>query len=239
MTPSVTRLVQEIERLHAAAADSAGAEAQIEEYLHRELRSLDREEQERILAALQRAFAPAPGAGAEEAIARFCSLLLGREVSAAELSSEDRAERLVEALDTVFRNLDELVLAMNTTMVEAGEDGETIRHIAGRRMEDDRSGISLEEYLERIRAAFLVSHQAFRFAAREMVAKILRELDPEQPESRGDSGFRFGMMKKAGSRERWTQAFNNVKTWYDSGRCMEEFRREFEKQCLRLSREGR
>ena len=66
MTPSVTRLVQEIERLHAAAADSGEAEERIEEYLQHELQSLDSGQQQRVLAALQQAFAPVPAACAED-----------------------------------------------------------------------------------------------------------------------------------------------------------------------------
>ncbi|GEM_PF-309775 len=238
MSVQLAGLVREIGRIHAAAGDRGRAEARIEEYLQRQLRNLDEEERQQLLAALEQAFAPAGGGGLQgESLARFCSLLLGRELTPADISSEEMMARLARALETVLESLNELVLTINTTLLDEGADGETIHHLIGRELGGGQAGVSLDEYVGRIKTAFLVSHQAFRLAAQEMAGTMLERLDPDR--LGGGTGFRFGPMKKAEAWERYRQAFTNCKKWYDSGRCLEEFLREFEKQCRLLVQNNR
>ncbi|MCD4786772.1 MAG: hypothetical protein K8R09_00970, partial [Desulfobacterales bacterium] len=82
--------------------------------------------------------------------------------------------------------------------------------------------------------AFLIAHQAFKEAAHTEVGEILHELEPDQIKTAGSGGFKFGPFQKAEFFEVYEKKFYTCKKWFDSGRFMEKFLREFEKNSQKL-----
>jgi hypothetical protein len=167
----------------------------------------------------------------EEVLTRVCSLLLGRKVSMDDLSSSELLEKLAESLNTIFNTLNQLISVINMTFTGEGSAEQTIRQVIGFRLEGEAEGSSLETYLGQISNAFLTSQQSFKEAAYAKVKQVLSVLDPEKLAAEVGRGLKFGPMKKAEMFEIYEHRYEKIQKWFSSGRFMEDFLREFEKNC--------
>ena len=175
----------------------------------------------------------------DEVLTRICSLLLGRKVSTDDLSSSELIEKLAESLNTIFNTLNQLISVINMTFTGEGSPEQTIRQVIGFRLEGEGQGRSLETYLGQISNAFLTSQQSFKEAAYAKVKQVLSVLDPEQLAAEVGRGLRFGPLKKAEMFEIYVQRYEKIQKWFSSGRFMEDFLREFEKNCqTKFGKEG-
>ncbi len=244
MQPIIEQLAIEIR--HIYEQDKAGARISIEDYLDRQLQGFDYSAKKQLISLLKETFPPLvePENLSEtylhqEYLQRFCSLILGKTLSPAELSSPESLERLSQSLNTIFDSLNQLVHSIRIALFLENKIEETIRHVIGSSLNSEETSISLEQYLGEIKSAFFLSHQAFKSTAGKMIDRILQELDPEQLALNDSGGFMFGTMRKAHSFDRYKQVFENCKQWHDSGRSMEDFLKEFEKECQILSKQSR
>jgi hypothetical protein len=167
----------------------------------------------------------------EEVLTRVCSLLLGRKVSMDDLSSSELLEKLADSLNTIFNTLNQLISVINMTFTGEGSPDQTIRQVIGFRLEGEGQGRSLETYLDQISNAFLTAQQSFKEAAYAKVKQVLAVLDPEQVAAEVGKGLKFGPMKKAEMFEIYEERYGKIQKWFSSGRFMEDFLREFEKNC--------
>ena len=99
------------------------------------------------------------------------------------------------------------------------------------RAEGEGEGRSLEAYLDQISNAFLTAQQSFKEAAYAKVKQVLAVLDPEQLASELGKGLKFGPMKKAEMFDIYEERYEKIQKWFSSGPFMEDFLREFEKNC--------
>lgn len=204
----------------------------IETLVRQRLEGLDPEQRLAALKRLKGRFGPTgtPAGNDGDALSRVFSLLLGLEVSREDLSSAELLEKLAESLNTVFDMLNELVGVINMTLTGRGAGEETIRQVIGFQIEGQQRTQSLQAYLGQIKTAFLVAQQAYQRAARQKVRQILDELDPEKRAKEKGGGLKFGPLRKAELFDTYTEKFGTVRRWFESGRFMDEFLREFEKQ---------
>ncbi len=237
---SPEQLADEIKRIYSS--DPLQAETLIETYLEKGLSMLSAPERLILLKKLTAEFRSASFGTSgnekrmdEEVLSRVSSLLLGRKVSQADLSSTEFLQRLAESLNTIFDTLNQLVSVINMTLLGERTGEETIRHLIGSHLEGEGQTKSLEGYLGQIKKAFLIAQQAYKKAAHTVVDKILLELDPVQIARTDSGGLKFGPLRKAEFYEIYEGNFHRCKKWFESGRFMEEFLREFEKNCQKLS----
>jgi hypothetical protein len=208
----------------------------VEAYLKEQMAGLDRQSRLDVLQSVvdrwQGACLPAmAGESVDDVLTRVCSLLLGRRVSMDDLTSGELLEKLAESLNTIFNTLNQLISVINMTFTGEGSPEQTIRQVIGFRLEGEGQGSSLETYLGQISQAFLTSQQAFKEAAYAKVRQMLRVLDPEQLATETGKGLKFGPLKKAEMFELYAHRFEKIHKWFSSGRFMEDFLREFEKNC--------
>ena len=222
-------------QLEAQADFSADAEA-VEAYLDEQMAGLDRRSRLDILRSVIERWEVCgrpsmAGESVDEVLTRVCSLLLGRKVSMDDLTSSELLEKLAESLNTIFNTLNQLISVINMTFTGEGSPEQTIRQVIGFRLEGEGQGNSLETYLGQISQAFLTSQQAFKEAAYAKVRQMLRVLDPEQLAAETGKGLKFGPLKKAEMFDLYAHRFEKIHKWFSSGRFMEDFLREFEKNC--------
>ena len=140
-------------------------------------------------------------------------------------------EKLAESLNTIFNTLNQLISVINMTFTGEGSPEQTIRQVIGFRLEGEGQGGSLETYLGQISNAFLTSQQSFKEAAHTKVRQVLEVLDPEKLAAEAGKGLKFGPLKKAEMFEIYENRYRKIHKWFTSGRFMEDFLREFEKNC--------
>ncbi len=235
---SIERLTDEIRTLYRS--NPHRAERLMEAYLQETLKDLPPEERIALLETLIQRLDISPAPPGKEAFlqsqefSRLLSLLLGERSSAVDLSSAELLEKLALSLNTIFDTLNEMIRLIDTTLLGKKPELETIRHIIGSQLESEVQSNSLQNYLARIREAFLISHKAFQEAAQIKFGEILKELGPERFESEPIGGFKVGPLRKAELFERYKERFQTFRKWFESGRFKEELLREFEKACQRL-----
>ncbi len=234
-TPS--NLTEDILRIYQS--NPTRAERLLEDYLEESLKDYPLSEKIAILEDLLRQFELPPSREIRKEVpleskefSRLFSLLFGERISEIDLSSPELLEKLAQSLNTIFDSLNEVIQVINQALLGRKPELETIRHIIGSQLEggEERGG-SLQNYLSRIKEAFLLAHKAFQEAAHTKVAEILKEFYPESLESEGMKGLRFGPFRKAELFERYREKYQSFKKWFDSGRFDEELLREFEKIC--------
>jgi hypothetical protein len=175
----------------------------------------------------------------EAVLSQACSLLLGRTVTMDDLTSSEMLEKLAESLNTIFNTLNQLISVINMTFTGEGSPEQTIRQVIGFRLEGEGQSNSLETYLGQISSAFLTSQQSFKEAAYAKVKQVLSVLDPEQLAAETGKGLKFGPLKKAEMFELYEQRYEKIRKWFSSGRFMEDYLREFEKNCqTKFGKEG-
>lgn len=222
--------IDDLRKIYASSPQNASD--LIEEYLESTLGHLSMPERISALKALDCKLNPSAGDETpKEIIDRIVPLLLGRDVCREDLSSSELLERLAGSLNTIFDIMNQLIGVINQTLGGSGVGEETIRQVIGSDIECESSERPLEEHLGQIQKAFLKTHQSFKEAALVTVGKILGELDPRKISSEPGSSLKFGPLKKAESFDIYEERFSKFKKWFDSGRFMEDFLREFENTC--------
>ncbi len=183
--------------------------------------------------------APQYDATADKAVlTRMFSLLLGREVTADDLSSAQMLERSSQSLNTIFDALNQLIGVIDKTLSgSAGQGEQTIRHFIGSHLGGQDQTQSLEAHLGRISEAFLTTQEAFKKAAHSKVAQILQTLDPDKIAAERSGGLKFGPLRKAEDYDILKEKIDRIQRWFDSGRFMDDYLREFEKNCQGFNRQ--
>ena len=217
----------------------------VEAYLAEQMAEMDDSQRidalRSVIAGMGRTCTPmASSDDADEAVlSQVCSLLLGRNVTMDDLTSSEMLEKLAESLNTIFNTLNQLISVINMTFTGEGSQEQTIRQVIGFRMEGEGKSNSLETYLGQISSAFLTSQQSFKEAAYAKVKQVLSVLDPEQLAAETGRGLKFGPLKKAEMFDIYEQRYEKIRKWFSSGRFMEDFLREFEKNCqTKFGKEG-
>ncbi len=231
---SIEKLIEGISKIYASSPMDASRA--IENYLSAELKDMTPRQRISTVQELTTRFLPASNTvrSEKELIGRVVRLVLGRTAGGDDLSSPEILERLALSLNTVFDIVNELIGVINTTFATCRDGNETIRQVIGENLEGQSPYQPLEEHLGQIKKAFLVTQQAFKIAATSSAEKILTELDPQNISSKTGGSLKFGPLKKADSFEVYEQTFQEFKKWYESGRFMDDFLREFEKNCQKL-----
>jgi hypothetical protein len=166
--------------------------------------------------------------------ARLVSLILGRKVAVTDLSPTELSEKLVQAMNTIFDTLNDIVEMIQINLLGQKAEQETIRQIIGSQMGSGPTDNSLQNYLDQIREAFLVAHKAFRTAAVAVTQDLLFEMDPEKIAAASEGKLKFGPLRKAELFDLYKEKFGICKGWLESGRVLEGFLREFEKACQKI-----
>jgi hypothetical protein len=214
-------------------SDPARAEALIEAYLEQRLKGRNDGGLATLLGhfGTVRPQVAAVERPAGEASTRLFALLLGKNLSSADLSSPALMEKLADSLNTVFDTLNRIIAVINGTLMGREASGETIRMIIGSHLEGGHELSSLQEYLDQIQKAFLVAHDGFKQAVQQKLGEILGELDPDRMAGASTRGLKFGPLWKAELFDAYQQAFATCRQYYQSGRLVEDVMREFEKAC--------
>jgi len=237
----VNELAHEVRDLYAQ--DPAGAPQGIESLLKERLAGHTSKEGGVVIEKLIQRFSDAPkeaGSVDNHAMTRVFSLLLGRKVEPDDLSSTELLERLAQSLNTIFDALNRLISVINMSFSGASESGDqTIRQFIGFHLEGGDQTKTLEDYLGQINHAFLMTHEAFKNAARTKVEQILHAIDPGAIAVERGTGLKIGPLRKAEDFDNLKGKIERIRKWFDSGRFMEDFLREFEKNCKAFDRKDR
>jgi hypothetical protein len=233
------QLVQELRTIYAQAPEAAAA--RIQAHITARLAGLSPDEGRQVLLHVQAQLPPAvrraPEVMESDTATQVFSLILGRKITAADLSSGALIERLAHSLNTIFNELNSLVGVINSTFSGGAEETElTIRQVIGSHIGGDDQTKPLEEYLGQIRQAFLTTQEAFKKAAHTKVGQILQSLDPEKLAAERSGGLKIGPLRKAEDYDLLKSKIDRIQKWFDSGRFTEDFLREFEKNCHALAR---
>ncbi len=241
----IDQLATEVWQLFVS--DTQNAEARIEDFLKDRFSELPEGDRlkvlEKLVAEFEGVAPPQPEALSvdNELMNQIASLLLGKQVLPSELSSEELGRRLAESLNTIFDSLNRLTAVINKTLMSGAEPGagpdRTIRQVIGSHLEGGAPAQSLESHLGRISHAFLTVQRAFKETARSQVERILDEIKPERINAESGNKLKFSPFRKAEAYAIYVEKYDRIRRWFESGRFMEEFLREFEKKCQRLERE--
>lgn len=230
------------EQIKAVYADTA-QEGAIEAHLDAVLANLDKNSRREVLDRLIQDFEHDTGVtnstqenmGIDDhVLARVIKLLLGRNVSQADMNSDELLESLAESINTVFEALNQLIGTINTTLMGKQDSDQTIRQVIGYHLEGAGHGRTLDSYIGQIGKAFFESQQASKRAAHAKVKEIIRELSPENI-ARDSGASRLSPMKKSKYYDEYLNKFEKIEQWFESGRFMESFLREFERNCQKIS----
>ena len=244
---SYQSLKRELKAVYANNTD-AGA---IEAHLNKVLADLDKDSRQEVLDRLIQEFEhgtpamPRSPITAEDStqenmtigdhvLARVIKLLLGREVSQADMNANEFLESLSESINMVFEALNQLISTVNITLVGKQDSDQTIYQAVGYHLEGAGHGRTLDRCIRQIDKAFYESLQASRRAAHAKVKEIINELNPENI-VRDAMATRLNPMRKSKYYDEYVHKFEKIENWFVSGRFMEYFLREFEKNCQTIS----
>lgn len=236
----IDQLASEVWRLYTSG--DANAEADIEAFLKNKFSHLTDSERLKVLEKLVVEFEgaaqqqrPAAMRLDRDLMVQISALLLGKQVFRSNLSPEELAERLSDSLNTIFNSLNHLIGVINKTLGGGSDNDKTIRQVIGSQLEEAASSTPLEAHLGQINKAFLTVQRSFKETALNQTLRILGEIDPEQIARESRPGWKIGPFRKADCFESYTEKFERIKRWIDSGSFMEGFLREFEKKCQDLT----
>ena len=221
-------------------SDLSQAEILIENYLEQQLRdSPPSEKMDRVMQLAQQFKSHSPVNETtfnleSKELSRLVSLLLGNEIFKTDLSSGELTEKLAKSLQTIFDTLNKIISVIQTSLFGETVKFETIRHVIGNNLDKEGGTEPLQNYLDQIKNAFLVSHKAFQQSANAKVKQLLDELDPDRISESAKGGLKFGAFRRAELFDIYKDKFQTCKGWVDSGRFRNEMLREFEKECLKL-----
>jgi hypothetical protein len=234
----IDRLANEIRNIYIS--DKNQSEKQIEKFLSNRFKELNGPETLNVLNQLITEFDSRHPNRIDNLsmdngiMSRTFSFLLGRDVPRTDLSSTELLERLAESLNTIFDSLNQLINVINMTLTGETAGDQTIRQVIGFHLEGEGQGKSLESYIGQINKAFLTVQRSFKKTAQIIVGQILEEIDPDQISTQEGGGLKLGPFRKAEYYEIYEEKFRKIKKWFESGRFMEDFLREFEKNCQNL-----
>jgi hypothetical protein len=222
-------------------ADPNNAHQRIESMLKSRLADYSAQESRKgIQQIIQRYRSPNKAAGAvgNEVMPRVFRLLLGRRVTPDDYSPTELLERLAESLNTIFDSLNQLIGVINMSFCgDTCSKDQTIRQFIGFHLEGEDQTQPLEDYLGKISQAFLTTHEAFKKSAHKLIEQLLLDLDTQQVAKERGLGLKIGPLRKAEDYEIIKEKIDCIRKWFYSGRCMEDFLREFEKNCQSLTRQ--
>lgn len=238
------------EQLKAIYANNADAGA-IETHLNKKLANLDENNRREVLDKLIQAFEldtmakPLSPIDAERPtqenmaiddhfLARVIKLLLGRNVFQTDMDSDELQESLAESINSVLEALNQLSSTINTTLVGKQDSDQPIRQVIGYHLEGASHGQPLDIYISQIDKAFRESQQASRQAFYAKVEEILNQLSPEKI-AQNAGASKLSPMKKSKYYDEYVHKFEKIEKWFESGRFMESFIREFERHCQKIS----
>ncbi len=221
-------------------ADPSSGQQTIDAYVKEVLAERPPEEARAIIEEVMQSFSadsePIELLADKELLTRVFGLLLGRKVTLDDLTSGELLERLAKSLNTIFNALNELISVINMTFAGGEGTGEqTIRQFIGFHLEGEDQTQSLEAYLGKINDAFLTTQKASKAAVQTKVGQILNALDPSKLAAERSGGLKIGPMRKAEDFDILKEKIERIRRWYDSGRFMEEYSREFEKSCQKFN----
>lgn len=170
----------------------------------------------------------------DHVLGRVIKLLLGRDIDTVDLNSDELLESLAESINTVFESLNQLISVINTTLMGKQDSDETIRQVIGYHLEGSRQTKTLESYIGQIGKAFFASQEASKKAAHAKVTQILEELSPEKIKKESGASM-LSPMRKSRYYEEYELKFKKFEEWFESGRFMDSFLREFERNCQKIS----
>jgi hypothetical protein len=235
---SMEAMASGLRKIHHDKGDAA--EPAVQAYLEKELGSLSVEDRIQALDHLienvreghgqQRV----PGALDTDLLSKLFSMLLGERIGKVDVASEKVIERLAHSLNTVFDSLNELIGGINVTLMGKVSGTETIRFVIGSQLEQKDESRSLESYVDQIKEAFAIAHQAFQDAAMTKMREILGELDPRKIEESAEGGLKFGPLRKAELFEIYQDKHRTLRNWLETGLLSEALLREFERICQKL-----
>jgi hypothetical protein len=234
-SPLVEELLEALRSTYKA--DEEEAPRHVEALLQDRLAEFSFEQRLAIVKQLLSKVAPAgeqsPTPGDTQLVTKVFSLILGKKVTPDELSSAELLERLAQSLNTIFDALNELIGVINTTLSAGDSSGEqTIRQFISFHLEGGDQTKPLEDYLGQINKAFLTTQNAFKNAAQIKMKQVLETLDPKKISAeRGQGGLKIGPLRKAEDYDILVEKIKRIQRWFESGRFMEDFLREFEKNC--------
>jgi hypothetical protein len=227
------KLADDIRRIFAA--DPEQAETEIENYLLSQMGSLPKNQRVETLGQLAERFegvSSQPTDEEQQVLSQLFSLVLGKKITPQDLSSGELVQRLAESLNTIFDALNRLVGLIQSTFAGQEETEQTIRKFIGFQFQGAADpNKSLEAYLGQISHAFLVAHQGSQGAAHDVAGRILKELDPAKFDENRKRGLKFGPLRKAELFDHYRDRYDICRKWFESGRFIQDFRREFEKHC--------
>lgn len=226
--------------LHLYQDNPEGAESVIADFLKTRLDTLDPPEQTAVLDTLIQRFEASELKGESPCLTdshilkKICEQFLGRDIALDSLEPDELLRKLADAINTVFDSLNQLISTINVTL--AGNQGrdETIRQVIGYHLEDDGSGISLENHIGQIRNAFIACHEAFQTTTLKKLEQIIEELCPETIK-RETGAARINPARKARCFDTYEAKFNKFITWVETGKFMESYLRDVESNCRDLS----
>ena len=231
----IGRLANEIRNIYIS--DKNQSEKQIEKFLTIRFKELSGPESLDVLNKLIAEFDTRHQNGIDNLsidnsiMSRTFSFLLGRDVPRTDLSSTELMERLAESLKTIFDSLNQLISVINMTLTGESSGEETIRQVIGFHLEGEGQTNSMESYLAQINEAFLTAQRSFKKTVKIIVGQILEEIDPDQISTQEGGGLKIGPFRKAEYYGIYEHKFRKIKKWFESGRFMDDFLREFEKNC--------
>ena len=221
-----------------AAANCSHPESEVLCFLDQELERIDLPRRLEILEDLSRRFSKAPpmsghrADSAPDAIHQLVSRFLGGAKSdTSAVAPEELAENFSGSLNALFDSVNQIVSVINVTLLGQSPELETIRKVIGENLQGDTEYTSIKGYLERVKQAFLVSHQSFQQATAVVLKELLDELDPENISKDARTGLKFGPLRKAELFEQYAEKHARCKRWLVSGGFQEKLLREFERQC--------
>jgi len=234
--PDIASQVRKIFR--DSETDPEGA---VEHFLQEQLQSYPKQDQLHIIRMLQTDFFPETAPQKEtqcldsESLTKVLSLFLGRRSEDIDHFSEETLENLGESLNTVFDSLNELISGINATfMGDSTETEETIRLVISSHLDSREGGKSLEQYLNQIKEAFAISHEAFQQAARTKMKEMLDDLSPANIAAQIEKGIKVGPFHKAEMYDLYCEKYKTIEKWLHSGIFIEALLREFEKNCQKF-----
>ena len=174
------------------------------------------------------------GSAVAPSLHRLAPLLLGKNITASDCSAEELTERLADSINTVFDTLNELILGINTTFVGRVPDTETIRLIIRSNVDESAESISLQNYLDQIKEAFSIMHDAFSEASMIKMKEMLTELDPQQIAKSLDGGLKIGPFQKAEMFRIYEEKHRTLVNWLNTGLLKDALLREFERNCQKI-----
>jgi len=224
------------------ASDTENAETNIEQLLADNLKDLPDDERHDALLRLIEEYEGIPDTQTEDLLfdnsmmVRIFSLLLGKDVSASKLSNAELIQKLAESLNAIFNSMNLLIHTINATLYGGASDDRTIRHVIGSHLQGEEGLNSIEDHLKQVTKAFLTVQQAFKTSAKATVERILEDIDPDKDESEVSGGLNIGPFRKAKLFGIYKDKYFRIKKWHESEKFVEDFLREFEKNCQALTK---